>query len=598
MPQLVAMGKSKSNSANALKKRKALQLYQKGRLADAEAAYRALCESSPTDPTAPHMLGLVYGQMRRLNEAEAQFERALRLQPSSSDTHYLLGGTRVFLGKLTAAAESFSEAIRLAPNMAEAHMELGNVLLALERLREAKVAYQGAVRVKPTLALAHYQLGRIHESLGESEEAMVRYGSAIEHDPKLPLAHCQLGGLLIAKGRTAEAREHFRAAQRLQPDLVTAITGEAEACARSGDHQGAYSLLAPLLDQNELHPTVGLVYARISGRGEQAAEYLEGVLAKTDLSTTQKAKCHMALGRLYDKAHRYDEAFAHLRQGNQVRSKFLGGYNEAHEVLMLDRLVETFTMEAMARLPRGRATEQRMIFIVGMPRSGTSLTEQVLASHPQVYGAGELPGINDLANIVPSLTGNRSPYPMAAHHLTAEALDSLAQMYLDTVDGPAGDAIRITDKMPHNFGHLGLINLLFPQARVIHCIRNPMDNCLSIYTREFIGFHPYGSDLGALGRYYRMYERLMRHWKNVVELPILDVHYEDTVSDLERQTRRLLEFCGLEWDDRCLRFYENKREIDTASYDQVRQPLYTHAVGRWRHYERHLDELQRALTQS
>lgn len=594
------MGKRKNIPEHQLKKQKALQFFQKNRLADAERAYQALCRSTPTDPDVRHMLGLIYGRMGRFAEAEEQLEQAIRLNPDAPNTHGLLGSARVYLGKLTAAAESFSHAVRLTPNMAEAHLELGNVLFALERMQEAAIEYGEAIRLRPALAEAHLGLGRTHQTLSNLDQAVACYKAAIDRDPKLVDAHYFLGSALAILGHLQEAREHFRVAQRLRPGLTEAIAGEANICERERDYERAHQLIAPVLEQDIKHPAIGMVFAQICrkvGRCDEALDYLESVLQECRLATFDRLKIHFSLGKLYDRLGRYDDAFPHFRQGNQLQSQSLS-HDSAGELLHVEGHIRTFTAETMHRLPRGRTSEQRLVFVVGMPRSGTTLTEQILASHPGVYGAGELSGIGHAVKLLPSLAHDADSYPASVHELTAEALDALAQIYLEQMSPAAADATRIIDKMPHNFQHLGLINLMFPKARIVHCIRNPMDTCLSNYFQNFSSHYTYATDLGNLGRHYRLYEKLMRHWKSVVDLPILDLHYEDLVARPEPETRRLLEFCELDWDDACLRFHQSKRAVTTASYDQVREPLYTRSVARWRRYEKHLGELQRALLQS
>jgi hypothetical protein len=230
-----------------------------------------------------------------------------------------------------------------------------------------------------------------------------------------------------------------------------------------------------------------------------------------------------------------------------------------------------------------------------MPRSGTTLVEQILASHPAVFGAGELLRVGEIAQRLPSALGSRLDYPLCLADFSQQAADAAAQEYLDYLQSlSGGEATRVTDKMPGNFMHLGLIDLLFPGARIIHCMRDPLDTCLSCYSQNFNG-HEYTHDLSHLGHFYRDYQRIMQHWRGVVRVPVLEVQYEALVEDPEPGSRRLIEFCGLPWDDSCLRFYENKRTVVTASYDQVRRPIYKTSTERWRNYERHIDPLKAAL---
>jgi hypothetical protein len=236
------------------------------------------------------------------------------------------------------------------------------------------------------------------------------------------------------------------------------------------------------------------------------------------------------------------------------------------------------------------------VFIVGMPRSGTSLVEQILASHPNVHGAGELSDIIKLAyEYIPFTLGLKEPYPHCVGSLTQNQIDQCAQKYLARIEQFSSDAVRITDKMPQNFLYLGLIGQLFPRARIIHCSRHPLDTALSIYFQQFIEAHTYSFDLENIGHYYNEYRRLMQHWKNILDIPILDISYQNLVEDFEGTCRRMVGFLDLEWDERCLQFHRSERKIATASFDQVRSPIYSSSLGRWKHYERHLGPLIRVL---
>ncbi len=232
-----------------------------------------------------------------------------------------------------------------------------------------------------------------------------------------------------------------------------------------------------------------------------------------------------------------------------------------------------------------------------MPRSGTTLVEQIIASHPQCFGADELPHIGAIAATLPGRLQTDHPYPQCAAMIDAPLARSLAEEYLEKLQAVGGDAKRVSDKMPANFIYLGLIALMFPRARVIHCRRDPLAVCLSIYFHRFAYGHGYAYDLGDIGVYYRQYRRLMQHWHEVLPLEICDVQYEELVADQASESRRLIDYCGLSWDDRCLEYHKNTRPVQTMSNWQVRQPIYTDSIQRWKHYEKHLDELKEMLVE-
>jgi hypothetical protein len=231
-----------------------------------------------------------------------------------------------------------------------------------------------------------------------------------------------------------------------------------------------------------------------------------------------------------------------------------------------------------------------------MPRSGTSLAEQILASHPRVRGAGELVDIGKMSTLLPGRLGGEA-YPDCLERLDRATARTLAEEYQGSLRQHGGAAERVVDKMPHNYLHLGLIAALFPRSRIVHCRRDPVDTCLSCYFQEFVNPLPYGPDLASLGRYYREYERLMAHYAQVLPLPLFELNYEELTAQQEAVSRRLVEFCGLDWDDRCLRFHETARTVRTSSSLQVRKPMYTSSVGRWKRYEAHLGPLLDALRQ-
>ena len=303
---------------------------------------------------------------------------------------------------------------------------------------------------------------------------------------------------------------------------------------------------------------------------------------------------HFALGKAYADLDQRERSFHHLLEGNALkRREFV--YDEAETLGFLDRIRTVFTAELM-HSKRGLGDASMVpIFIVGMPRSGTTLVEQILASHPKVFGAGELKEFSKAATSLGMSNGALS-FPEVVPALSAEQLRQLGTSYLDGVAAAAPKAERITDKMPANFSFVGLIHLALPNARIIHMRRDPIDTCLSCFSQLFAGDVPYCYNLGELGRYYRAYQTLMEHWRRVLPAGLmLEVEYEKVVADIEGQARQTVAYCGLEWDDACLDFYKTQRPIRTASATQVRQPIYRTSVGRWKPYQHLLQPLIKEL---
>jgi hypothetical protein len=332
--------------------------------------------------------------------------------------------------------------------------------------------------------------------------------------------------------------------------------------------------------------------------GASEIERIRTLLARPNLPPARGCVLHLGLANLRQRAGAYDEAFGHFRQGNALRRGLFQqqgtAFDPAAHRACVDAIIRTFDAAYFQRVAGFGLDSEVPVFIVGMPRSGTSLLEQILASHPQVAGGGELRHVPRLVDALPAQLRAPEGYPGCMARVDGPAIRSLAERHLERLTRLGGAALRVTDKLPVNFLHLGLIATLFPRARIIHCRRDPLDVCVSCYTSYFRGLH-FTWDLNDLGQYYRQYERLMAHWRTVLPLPILDVVYEELVADPEAVSRELVAFCGLDWDARCLAFHENPRAVHTVSALQVRRPMYTNSVGRWRRYAAHLQPLLEAL---
>jgi hypothetical protein len=307
-----------------------------------------------------------------------------------------------------------------------------------------------------------------------------------------------------------------------------------------------------------------------------------------------------ALGKVYADIGDHGRAFQRLLAGNAAKRAAIA-YDEQAALAQFDRVETVFTRELIAAKTGGGDPTRMPIFVLGMPRSGTTLIEQILASHPMVHGAGELSVLNQVVNTVSATDGAGFPYPDYVRALDASGLQRLGAQYLAGVDElarkhGAADFERVTDKMPSNYYFAGLIHLALPNAKIIHSVRNPLDTCISCFSKLFSAEQNHTYDLGELGRYYRRYQQLMTHWHEVLPADsMLDIRYEDVVADLEGEARRIIAYCGLPWDERCLAFHKTNRPVRTASATQVRQPIYNSAVNRWRAYEKEIGPLLAGL---
>jgi tetratricopeptide (TPR) repeat protein len=484
-----------------------------------------------------------------------------------------LGLQHHLAGNLAAAEPLYRQVLHTDPGEANARYLL-DLLLCHGTRRDAIVPLlRRAVALLPQAAVLHWKLGQELVDLGQVEEAAACYREALRLQPDLAEAHANLAELLLEEGRREEATSCYHQALRLDPGCVSALSQAA-----------IYNVF----------PLTSLELARMGALASDAR-----------LSRTDAARLHFGLGNVHDRAGAYEEAFRHFQQANALRQAACRdenqGYDAAAHNAWTSEMIASCNARYFQRIRGFGRDSQRPVFIVGMLRSGTSLVEQILASHPQIHGAGELFDITALAIGLPCRLGVAArsdlpgeAYPACLATLDAATATALADEYLSHLERLDSSAPRVTDKMPTNFEHLGLIAALSPRARVIHCSRDPLDVCLSCYFQHFTSMN-FTYALEDLAAFYQDYERLMRHWQALLPLAFLEVAYEDLVSAPERVSRELVAFCDLEWDDRCLAYHQTQRRVRTASMAQVRQPIYTRSVGRWRHYAAHLGPLLRAL---
>jgi len=525
--------------------------------------YRALYEQNPANVHARYGAAAVLHARGRHQDAITLLRSAIERQPNFITCHNLLGLVLKRSGDLEGAATVFRNALATAEERPILHLNLGNVLVQQDRLHEAAAAYRRAIELKPGFAAAHYRLGNA----------------------------------LFRHGRFEPALSSYRRARQLAPGLLGAWAGEANILMFQGQSADALALIEPLIDSGDYDTTLAALYAELcqeTDHCDRARDILQNRLDTPQLAQADEANLRFALGRLLDRKGHYDEAFVELEQANRLKEN-----PDVHqkELRRLIATIDVFDRDFFTTAPRAAGESEQPVFIVGMPRSGTSLVEQIITSHSQVAGGGELLFMNELAASLDDLTEARAPYPYAARHLTQETVNRLAENYLGETTVLAGSATRVTDKMPHNFVHLGLIAQLFPHARIIHCVRDPRDTCLSCYTQDFGEAHAYSYKLEFLAEYYKLYRRLMAHWETVLPMPLFTVRYEDLVANQESVSRTLIGHCGLEWEPACLDFHTSRRRVATASHEQVRQPLYSRSIGKWKRYGQHLEPLLRTLEQ-
>ena len=609
-------------------KQRIMQTLQAGRLAETAQLLEQARAQAPRAPDLLRLSAQVSGQLGQFERTAHFCEQLLELQPQDATAWTFLGNARVAAGDCQAALEAFDKAVVLAPDQPMVLINRGNALFMLGRYDEVIACLQRALQLAPDAANAHFNLGRAYKMKGDFQCAVACFEQALRLEPELKDAYIHLAGTLGELGYLDKAErvaldglrrlpqalelhnclahqyrfrgDYDRALEecglvlRRVPGDPHALGLKADLLERKGLFNEAWEVLRDLVGQDRLTVSGAEVYAKLCHRFddcENAVAAIERALARERVDEGRRALL-FALGKVLNRMQRYGEAFERYQQANRV---VRANYDLADTARQFEALRELFTCEFLQKAPRAGNASERPVFVVGMPRSGTSLVEQILSSHPEVHGAGELEDMNRLAQLTCARARSNQPYPQCLGAADAGVLDGIAADYLSVLERLAPDAARVVDKMPHNFRHLGLIALLFPKARIIHCRRDPRDTCLSIFFQSFNQTHAYGAELDTLGKYYREYEKLMAHWREVIDLPFYEIHYADMVADQERYSRELVAFCGLEWDDRCLEFYKAERSVATASYDQVRRPIYKSSLERWRRYEPYIQPLLDAL---
>ncbi len=579
-------------------------LHELQRFDEALASYdRALALRPDYAVAVLYNRGNALKQLKRFDEALESYDRALALQPDHAEALCNRGNTLHELKRFDEALATYDRALALRPDHAKALYNRGNALRQLKRFDEALESYDRALAARPDDVNALNNRGNMLHELKCFDEALASYDRALALQPDHAEALNNRGDVLHERGDLHAALAHYRTALSLKPELADLYNGMGNVLKELGQFQEAQSayLEALRLDPNSTAAYVNLADAKTFKPGDAHLAAMEALAAKTEgLSTTDRMRLDFALGKAYADLNDHSRSFEHLRAGNAAKRASIS-YDETAILGLFDRIEAAFTPELIAAKSGGGDPSVLPIFVFGMPRSGTTLVEQIIASHPAVHGAGELRLLSDVVRSVRSPDGKSPFYPEFVAALDAEALRQIGARYAamlreHAANHGAPSAERITNKGLSNYRYAGLIHLALPNAKIIHTIRDPLDTCMSCFSKLFTAEQSYTYDLGELGRYYRRYERLMAHWHRALPVGrILDVRYEDVVADLEKQARRIIAYCGLPWDDRCLSFHETDRPVRTASATQVRQPIYRSAIGRWRVYENHIEPLLNGL---
>jgi tetratricopeptide (TPR) repeat protein len=608
--------------------RTAIEHHQAGRLDEAKALYRQMLDAAPNHPEALHLLGVIEAQRGRpklgleligralpalakspdvfidlgnvlrltgdRERALAAYRRAIALKPDNAAVHVSLAGVLRELGRFEAAVSYCQSAIAIDSTSLSPRITLAAALQGAGRLPEAAATWREIIALDPHRADSYHQLAWQLAALGLVKEAVYCTDRAITLEPRNAAYHCLRGHMLMRLYEGERAAANFREALALSPDLKDGWVGLNWALRMLGRFEEADQCLERL---REIDPGDLRAIRHVPATGQQRRqpaeiERLSAVLDLLETNVEDRISAGFAVGKLLDEAGRYDEAFARYATVNVlVRENWPANterFDAAAFARSVDALIKTNTTQLFAEAAATGNISELPVFIVGMPRSGTTLVEQICASHSRVYGAGEL---DDISRIALDLAAERRDQSRLA-----AASRRAADAHVLRLHRLGRGALRVVDKMPDNAVLVGLIARLFPRARIVYCRRDPLDIALSCYFQLFSeGAQYFSYDLADCGRRCRQVERLAAHWLSLLPLQMIEMNYEKLVADLEGESRRLIEFLGLDWEPACLNFHRTERTIATVSHWQVRQPIYTSSIGRWRHYEKHLGSLFAAL---
>ena len=601
-----------------------------GRREESERLYRRILATDPTNAHALNLLGILCLESDRPDEAIELISRAVLETPNDAEALANLALALKEVGRLAEAAQSLTQSLRHKSRNPVAHNNLGNILSALHRDEEAIASYRAALHIEPDYPECLINLAAALTNQGQLVGARAAASRAVQLKPQSAEAHNCLGDVFLKQTQNKEAAESYRKAISIRSTCVEAMMGLSAALKELGDITGAEKVLREAIAKNPRsappHNSLG-VFLEQKGDSLGAAAHFRQAIALApkyaqpyyqlaqlrdsaltakeigalqsffdDAATTDddRAPLAFALACVHERAGDYALAFGFLAMGQAIKAK-AAPYDDLKAADYYGRIQNIFATPFAPReeQPNGSLHLPQPVFVLGMPRSGTTLTEQILASHRDIEGAGEMSLIED--TITEATRMNGSPFPECVPSLSGAQITELGDFYLSRLRKHAASARYIVDKTPMNFQYVGFVAAILPSARIIHCRRHPLDNCLSIFKLPFDNAHSYAHDLNSLGLHYTRYAKLMAHWGRVVPGRMIDVNYEDLVADLELQSRRLLDFLGLPFDEAVLEYYKTRRLVKTPSASQVRRPIYKESVAAWRRYETQLQPLIQAL---
>lgn len=527
-------------------------------------------------------------------------QKAQKLDKFNAKAFHGLGITYALIEEYPYAIECLQKAIALAPNNHEFHFCLAKILEDADHVHEADIQYHFTCSKYPDYLEAFLAYGDLLFKKRYYDQAFECYSRAHQISMNDPDILIKIGNTYLNINDTDNAIRTFESARQIDPKCLSSLTGLTQAYQEAGKLDSALDTCNQIIaiDENQPHGFLLKSTVRKSKADDGLAERLLSFLNRDDLDESMKISINHALGKIYDDQHKYEQAFTHYATANQLKQTS-DPYNANKTKSLFDNLIEVFNADYFNQHQDIDNNNIAPIFIIGMPRSGTTLTEQIISSHPEVSAAGEVRYWSDVVRAMPYVLKSELEYPHCLKQISPDYIKNITDNYISTLEritGSHGEAKHYTDKMPHNFLNIGLIASMFPKAKIIHTVRDPLDTCLSIYFQNFSDSHSYAYDLSNLGNYYKQYERLMQHWDSVLPNRIFKINYADLVSDPTYWTERLISHLNLDWNDACLTPHKLERTVRTASHWQVRQPIYKTSIQRWKNYENYIQPLINALS--
>jgi len=571
-----------------------LALLAEHKPADAVPFLKRAAAAAPGRSKTQLALARALSQVGQPAEAEQAIARAFELDPAKAALAQATDDVQA--GRIDEAEKVVRDILARSPRHVAALRLLGQIATEAGRPRAAREILQQTVQLAPGFILAWNDLANAWMKEENFEQALQTVDHAIGLDPKLPHSWMIKGNILSKAQRHDEAVQAYRQALEQSPNHMGALSGMGHVLKTVGRTDESIEVYRQCIGA---HPAFGEAYWSLANLKtfeflQDEVTVMERMVGDQRVAEESRVNFHYSLGKHFENEKDFDRAFKHYRAGADLR-RANEMYDPVQTQVIHDRMIEVFTPQFFAERAGWGDPAPDPILVVGLPRSGSTLIEQILASHSQVEGTMELPDLGRAVRDINRARKDRVEYPEALLDLPEHAVRELGQRYLESTGRYRSGAPYFIDKMPNNFAGIGLLHLILPNAKVINARRHPLDSCLGSYKQLFFKGQSFTYDLFELGHYYLQYQRLLDHWHTVLPGKVLDVRYEDMVADQETQTRRILEHCGLQWEDQCLRFYETQRAVNTASSEQVRQPIYTKALNFWRNYEEHLHELIETL---